>query len=231
MIWVETPTNPTLKLVDLAAIAALARDRGHPHRVRQHVRDPDAPASARARLRHRRCTPPRSTSAATATSSAASRHEPARSRRASALPPERDRLGPRPVRRVPHAARREDARRPHGRTATPPSAWPWLEAQPKVERVVYPGLAEPPAARPRAAADACSTAAPAGGGMITIFLEGGIDEVAAIPRERRDLRARRVARRRRVADRAPRDHDARVGARRRLPSCAAGRDGLLHRHR
>lgn len=28
MIWVETPTNPTLKLVDLAAVAALARRRG-----------------------------------------------------------------------------------------------------------------------------------------------------------------------------------------------------------
>jgi cystathionine beta-lyase/cystathionine gamma-synthase len=28
LIWVETPTNPTLKLVDLAAIAAIARKRG-----------------------------------------------------------------------------------------------------------------------------------------------------------------------------------------------------------
>ena len=28
MIWVETPTNPQLKLVDLAAVAALARERG-----------------------------------------------------------------------------------------------------------------------------------------------------------------------------------------------------------
>ena len=28
MVWVETPTNPTLKLVDLAAIAAIARKRG-----------------------------------------------------------------------------------------------------------------------------------------------------------------------------------------------------------
>ena len=28
MIWVETPTNPTLKLVDLAAVAKIARDRG-----------------------------------------------------------------------------------------------------------------------------------------------------------------------------------------------------------
>lgn len=28
LIWVETPTNPTLKLVDLAAVTELARDRG-----------------------------------------------------------------------------------------------------------------------------------------------------------------------------------------------------------
>jgi cystathionine gamma-lyase len=28
MIWVETPTNPLLKLVDLAAVAAIARKRG-----------------------------------------------------------------------------------------------------------------------------------------------------------------------------------------------------------
>jgi len=28
MIWVETPTNPTLKIVDLAAVAALGRERG-----------------------------------------------------------------------------------------------------------------------------------------------------------------------------------------------------------
>lgn len=28
MVWIETPTNPTLKLVDIAAIAAIARKRG-----------------------------------------------------------------------------------------------------------------------------------------------------------------------------------------------------------
>jgi cystathionine gamma-lyase len=28
MIWIETPTNPTLRLVDIAAVAALARERG-----------------------------------------------------------------------------------------------------------------------------------------------------------------------------------------------------------
>jgi len=28
LVWIETPTNPTLRLVDLAAVAALSRDRG-----------------------------------------------------------------------------------------------------------------------------------------------------------------------------------------------------------
>ena len=28
MVWIETPTNPTLKIVDIAAIAAIARERG-----------------------------------------------------------------------------------------------------------------------------------------------------------------------------------------------------------
>ena len=28
LVWVESPTNPTLKIVDLPAVAALCRDRG-----------------------------------------------------------------------------------------------------------------------------------------------------------------------------------------------------------
>ena len=54
LIWVETPTNPLLKLADLAAVAALARAARHPHRRRQHLRQPLRPAAAGARLRHRR---------------------------------------------------------------------------------------------------------------------------------------------------------------------------------
>jgi cystathionine gamma-lyase len=51
----------------------------------------------------------------------------------------------------------------------------WLEAHPKVERVVYPGLASHPQ-HALAARQLRLDGAPAGGGMITIFLKGGIAE-------------------------------------------------------
>lgn len=51
----------------------------------------------------------------------------------------------------------------------------WLEAHPKVERVVYPGLASHPQ-HTLAARQMRLDGAPAGGGMITIFLKGGIAE-------------------------------------------------------
>ena len=54
LVWVETPTNPLLKLVDLSAVAALARAARHHQRLRQHLRHALHPAPARARLRHRR---------------------------------------------------------------------------------------------------------------------------------------------------------------------------------
>jgi cystathionine gamma-lyase len=51
----------------------------------------------------------------------------------------------------------------------------WLEAHPKVTRVVYPGLASHPQ-HALAARQMRLDGAPAGGGMITIFLKGGIAE-------------------------------------------------------
>ena len=51
----------------------------------------------------------------------------------------------------------------------------WLEAHPKVERVVYPGLASHPQ-HALAARQMRLDGAPAGGGMITLFLKGGIAE-------------------------------------------------------
>ncbi len=53
MLWVESPTNPLLKLVDLEAVAAIARKRGIDLGVRQHLRLAVGAAAARARLRHR----------------------------------------------------------------------------------------------------------------------------------------------------------------------------------
>ena len=52
MVWVETPTNPMLKLVDLAAIAAIAKKRELISVCDNTFASP-FPAAARARLRHR----------------------------------------------------------------------------------------------------------------------------------------------------------------------------------
>ena len=54
LVWVETPTNPLLRLADLRAIAEICRARGIVTRRRQHLRQPLRAAPARARLRHRR---------------------------------------------------------------------------------------------------------------------------------------------------------------------------------
>ena len=53
LVWIETPTNPLLNLVDIAAVAR--RDEGgrRPPRRRQHLRDAVPAAAARPRRRHR----------------------------------------------------------------------------------------------------------------------------------------------------------------------------------
>ena len=53
LVWFESPINPTLRCVDIAAVArGLPRARRHLGH-RQHVREPDQPAAARARRRSR----------------------------------------------------------------------------------------------------------------------------------------------------------------------------------
>ena len=54
LVWVETPSNPMLKIVDLAAVAADRARSRRARRRRQHVRDAGAPATARAGRRRRR---------------------------------------------------------------------------------------------------------------------------------------------------------------------------------
>ena len=54
LVWLETPSNPLLKIVDIAAVAERAHAAGGARRRRQHVREPVSPAAARARRRHRR---------------------------------------------------------------------------------------------------------------------------------------------------------------------------------
>ena len=51
LVWVETPSNPLLKIVDIGAVATVAHERGRPRGGRQHVRDARAAAPAGARRR------------------------------------------------------------------------------------------------------------------------------------------------------------------------------------
>ena len=48
-VWLETPTNPALNIVDIAAASEIAHGVGATVVVRQHLRDPVPPAAARAR--------------------------------------------------------------------------------------------------------------------------------------------------------------------------------------
>ena len=53
MIWIETPSNPLLKLADLAAIGDIGPAVSFDHRGRQHLCHALCPAAAGSRLRHR----------------------------------------------------------------------------------------------------------------------------------------------------------------------------------
>ena len=53
-LFIETPTNPMLRITDLAAASEIAHAPQRPRHRRQHLRQPVHPAAARARLRHRR---------------------------------------------------------------------------------------------------------------------------------------------------------------------------------
>ena len=54
LVWLETPTNPLLNIVDIRAVAEAAHAGGRRRRRRQHLRDAVPAAAARARRRHRR---------------------------------------------------------------------------------------------------------------------------------------------------------------------------------
>jgi cystathionine beta-lyase/cystathionine gamma-synthase len=57
LLWIETPTNPLMKVCDIAALAAVARRRRRPARGRQHVHEPLPATSAGARAPTSWCTP------------------------------------------------------------------------------------------------------------------------------------------------------------------------------
>ena len=54
LVWIETPTNPLLKVVDIRGRRRARARRRRAARGRQHLREPVPAAAARARRRHRR---------------------------------------------------------------------------------------------------------------------------------------------------------------------------------
>ena len=116
LIWVETPTNPLLKLVDLSAIAAVARRRGilsvcdntfatpYLQRPLEHGFDLVLHSTTKFLNGH----------SDSIGGAAVVRARGPRARRAPRVPAERARRGARAVRLVPHPARHQDAGAAHG---------------------------------------------------------------------------------------------------------------------
>ncbi len=116
LVWIETPTNPLLNIVDIAAVAAAAKAAGRAPRRRQHVRDAVPPDAARSRRGHRHPLDDEVPRRPLGRHRRLRGDERPDDRRAPALPPEVTRRGARAVRLLARAARPEDARRPDGPT-------------------------------------------------------------------------------------------------------------------
>ena len=176
MVWIETPTNPTLKVSDIAAIAEIAKR----HQALTVVDNTFATPALQRPLEHGADIVLHSITKylgghSDVVGGALVAKDPALVERirflqnsvGSVLGPFDAYLGLRGVKTL--AIRMQRHCDSALRIAT------WLEAHDKVERVVYPGLPSHPqyaVAERQMRLDGAS----AGGGMITMYLGGGLDE-------------------------------------------------------
>ena len=176
MIWVETPTNPTLKLVDLDAVATIGRERGiltvcdntfatpMVQRPLEHGID---------MVMHSATKYPGGHSDVVAGVLATGRKDLAERLRflqnavGAVSSPFDSYMTLRGTKTLGLRMRQ------HCETAMRLARW--LEAHPKVERVVYPGLESHPQ-HELARRQMTMHGEPAFGGMITIFTTGGLEE-------------------------------------------------------
>ena len=209
LVWVETPTNPMLKLVDIAAVAAVCKQRGVLLAVDNTFMTPyfQRPLELGADVVAHSMTKYLNGHSDVVGGALIVKDDGAA--RSARVPAERRRRGAVADGQLPGAARHQDAARAHGapRGTTRARSRAGSSGHPQVEKVIYPGLAVAPAARARDASRRRGF-----GGMISFVLTRRPRRVAPVPVGVPDLHARRVARRRRVADRAPGDHDPRERA-------------------
>ena len=176
MIWVETPTNPTLKLVDLAAVAKIGKACGAITVCDNTFATPllQRPLELGMDMVMHSTTKYLGGHSDTVggalvvgDKALAERLRFMQNAIGSVMGPFDAYLTLRGIKTLAVRMRQ------HCTSAARIAAW--LEAHPKVERVVYPGLASHPQ-HALAARQMRLDGAPAGGGMITIFLKGGIAE-------------------------------------------------------
>ena len=176
MIWVETPTNPTLKLVDLPAVAKLGKACGAItvcdntfatpllQRPLEHGIDMVMHSTTKYLGGHSD-----TVGGALITGDKALAEKLRFMQNAIGSV-----MGPFDAYLTLRGAKTLAVRmRQHCSSAARIAAW--LERHPKVERVTYPGLASHPQ-HALAARQMRLDGQPAGGGMITAYLKGGIDE-------------------------------------------------------
>ena len=176
MIWVETPTNPTLKLVDLPAVAKLGKACGAItvcdntfatpllQRPLEHGIDMVMHSTTKYLGGHSDTV---GGALITGDKALAEKLRFMQNAIGSVMGPFDAYLTLRGVKTLAVRMRQ------HCSSAARIAAW--LEKHPKVERVTYPGLASHPQ-HALAARQMRLDGQPAGGGMITAYLKGGIDE-------------------------------------------------------
>ena len=176
MIWVETPTNPTLKLVDLAAVAKLGKACGAITVCDNTFATPllQRPLELGIDLVMHSTTKylgghsdTVGGALVTGDKALAEKLRFMQNAIGSVMGPFDAYLTLRGVKTLAVRMRQ------HCSSAARIAAW--LERHPKVERVTYPGLASHPQ-HALAARQMRLDGQPAGGGMITAYLKGGIDE-------------------------------------------------------
>lgn len=165
MVWIETPTNPLLQIIDIAAIAKLAHKAGAVLAVDNTFASPylQQPIKLGADLVvHSTTKYLGGHSDVVGGAVIGSKDLDGADRVLS----ERRRWCAWPVRLVARAARHQDARRPHG---PPLHLADWLAKHPGVSHVYFPGLASHPGH------ELAKRQMRAFGGMISISITGGKD--------------------------------------------------------
>jgi cystathionine beta-lyase/cystathionine gamma-synthase len=145
LLWIETPTNPLMKVCDIRALAGPRAPPGGDPGGGQHLHEPVLPAPARPRGRRRGALDDQVPERALGQRGRGGGGPGGEARRAPALRAERGRRDPLALRLLARAPRHEDAPPAHARHEENACAVaPFLYNHPKVGVVFWPGFPDHP---------------------------------------------------------------------------------------